>query len=60
VLLLAVLLDAAIMRQLAAAFDVTSGTLTLPALALRAAINAAVGMPLFAVVERRQWRWGRA
>ena len=60
VLLLAVLIDAAIMRQLAAAFDVASGTLTLPALALRAAINAGIGMPLFALVERRHWRWGRA
>jgi rod shape-determining protein MreD len=60
VLLLSVLVDAAVMRQLAAAFDVASGTLTLPALALRAAVNAVIGVPLFALIERRQWRWGRA
>ena len=60
VLLLAVLLDALIMRQLAGAFDVATGALTLPALALRAGVNAAVGVPLFALVERRRWRWSRA
>jgi rod shape-determining protein MreD len=60
VLLLAALIDAVIMRQLAAAFDVTTGTLTLPALALRAVVNALVGVPLFALVERRPWRWSRA
>jgi hypothetical protein len=60
VLLVAVVVDALIMRQLAAAFDVTMGTLTLPALALRAGVNAAVGMAVFALVERRRWRWSRA
>ena len=60
VLLLAVLLDALVMRQLSAAFDVTTGVLSWPGLALRAAVNAALGMPLFAMVERRQWRWSRA
>jgi rod shape-determining protein MreD len=60
VLLLAVLLDALIMRQLAGAFDVSTGLLTLPALGLRAAVNAGVGVPLFALVERRPWRWSRA
>jgi rod shape-determining protein MreD len=58
VLLLAVVLDALMMRQLALAFDVVSGTLTLPILGLRAAVNAVVGMPLFALVERRRWSWG--
>ena len=60
VLLLAVLLDALIMRQLAGAFDVATGALTLPALALRAGVNAAVGVPVFALVERSRWRWSRA
>jgi rod shape-determining protein MreD len=60
VLVLAAVLDALIMRQLAAAFDVTMGVLTPSALAWRAGINAAVGVPLFALVERRQWRWSRA
>ena len=60
VLVLAVVLDALIMRQLASAFDVTTGVLTLPALAIRAGVNAAVGMPLFALAERRHWRWSRA
>lgn len=60
VLVLAVVLDALIMRQLAAAFDVATGTLTVPALALRALVNAAIGLPLFALVERRRWRWSGA
>jgi rod shape-determining protein MreD len=60
VLLLAVLVDALIMRQLAAAFDVTTGMLSLPAFAVRAVVNAAVGVPLFAVIERRRWSWSRA
>jgi cell shape-determining protein MreD len=57
---LAVLLDALVLRQLAGAFDVTTGALTLGGLALRAGVNAAVGVPLFALVERRTWRWSRA
>jgi rod shape-determining protein MreD len=60
VLFVAVLLDALIMRQLAGAFDVTTGVLTVTALVLRAGVNAAVGVPLFALVERRRWRWSRA
>lgn len=60
VLVLAVLLDALIVRQLASAFDVTTGVLTFPGLALRAGVNAAVGMPLFALAERGRWRWSRA
>ena len=60
VLVLAVVVDAVVLRQLAAAFDVTPGTLTWGGLAARAGVNAAIGMPLFALVERRQWRWGRA
>ena len=59
VLVLAVVVDAVILRQLAAAFDVTTGTLSWGGLALRAAVNAVLGMPLFALVERRQWRWSR-
>ena len=60
VLVLAVLLDALVLRQLSAAFDVITGPLTWTGLAARAAVNAAIGMPLFALVERRQWRWNRA
>ena len=60
VLLLAVVVDAVVLRQLAAAFDVTPGVLSWPGLALRAGVNAVIGMPLFAVIERRQWRWSRA
>ena len=60
VLVLAVVLDAAIMRQLAVAFDVTTGALTLLGLGLRALLNAGIGVPLFALIERRSWRWSRA
>jgi rod shape-determining protein MreD len=60
VLVLAVVLDALFMRQLAGAFDVATGALTLSGMALRAAVNAAIGLPLFAVVERRRWSWSRA
>ena len=60
VLSLAALVDALIVRQLAVAFDVTTGVLSLPALAVRAVVNAAIGVVLFALVERRRWRWSRA
>jgi rod shape-determining protein MreD len=60
VVLVAVVLDALILRQLAGAFDVTTGSLTVGGLALRAGVNAAMGMPLFALVERRRWRWSRS
>ena len=60
VIVLAVVLDTLIMRQLAAAFDVSMGALSAPGLALRALVNAAIGLPLFALVERRRWRWSRA
>lgn len=60
VIVLAVLLDALIMRQLAAAFDVTIGALTVPGLVLRTLVNAGIGLPLFALVERRRWRWSGA
>ena len=60
VVLVAVVLDALILRQLAGAFDVTTGSLTVGGLALRAGVNAAIGMPLFALVERRRWRGSRA
>jgi len=60
VIVLAVLLDALTLRQLAAAFDVTTGALTVPGLALRALVNAGMGLPLFALVERRRWRWSGA
>jgi rod shape-determining protein MreD len=59
VLVLAVLVDAMVLRQLAAAFDVVAGTPSWTGLLLRAAVNALIGMPLFALVERRQWRWSR-
>jgi rod shape-determining protein MreD len=60
VVLVAVVIDALVLRQLAGAFDVTMGSLTLGGLAIRSAINAAVAMPLFALAERRRWRWSRA
>ena len=60
VVLVAVVLDALMLRQLAGAFDVTTGSLTVGGLALRAGVNAAIGMPLFALVERRRWRGSRA
>jgi rod shape-determining protein MreD len=60
VIVLAVLVDALIMRQLAAAFDVTAGALTVPGLALRALFNAVIGLPLFALIGRRRWRWSQA
>lgn len=59
VLVLAVLLDTAVLYQLAAAFDVSTASLSWPGLALRAAINAAIGVPLFTLVERRPWPWIR-
>lgn len=60
VVLFAVVLDALILRQLSAAFDVTTAALTWGGLALRAGINAALSVPLFALAERRQRGWSRA
>jgi rod shape-determining protein MreD len=59
VVVVAVLIDALVLRQLAGAFDVTTGSLTAGGLAVRAGVNAAVGVPLFALVERRGSLWGR-
>jgi len=60
VVVMAVLLDALVLRQLAGAFDVTTGSLTVGGLAVRAGVNAAIGMPLFALLERRRWPGSRA
>jgi rod shape-determining protein MreD len=60
VLLLAVLLDAALLASLAAAFDVAVTPLTAAGLATRAIVNAAVGVACFGLVERQRRRWRRA
>ncbi|HVR71037.1 MAG TPA: rod shape-determining protein MreD [Vicinamibacteria bacterium] len=60
VVVAAVIIDALVLGQLARAFDVVTGSLTLGGLALRAGVNAAIGVPLFALVERRRWRWSGA
>jgi rod shape-determining protein MreD len=60
VVVMAVLLDALVLRQLAGAFDVTTGSLTVGGLAVRAGVNAAIGVPLFALLERRRWPGSRA
>lgn len=54
VLLLAVAFDALIIRQLTAAFDVSASVLSWPALALRAGVNALLGVLLFGLLERRR------
>jgi rod shape-determining protein MreD len=60
VLLLAVLLDAALLASLAAAFDVAVAPLTATGLAARAVVNAALGAACFELVERQRRRWRRA
>jgi rod shape-determining protein MreD len=60
VLLLAVLLDAALLASLAAAFDVAVTPLSASGLAARAIVNAAVGVACFELVERQRRRWRRA
>jgi rod shape-determining protein MreD len=60
VVVMAVLLDALVLRQLAGAFEVTTGSLTVGGLAVRAGVNAAIGVPLFALLERSRWPGSRA
>jgi rod shape-determining protein MreD len=54
VLVVAVLVDALLVRQLAGAFDVTTGGLSVGGLALRAGVNALIGVPLFMLVESQR------
>jgi rod shape-determining protein MreD len=59
VLLLAVLLDALILGWLASAFDVSAARLSPLGAALRAAVNAVLGVVLFEVLERQLARGRR-
>jgi len=60
VLVLAALADAALLTALAAAFDVSVTPLTGARLLARAAVNAAVGVACFGLLERQAGRWRRA
>jgi rod shape-determining protein MreD len=59
VVLVAALADALLLAWLAGVFDVRTQHLSPTSLATRAAINAAVGVVLFEVVDRRLRREGR-